>query len=252
MKKLVIFIGLILTLGVTTYAQKSPSETVIKFYRALKDKKYVEGFHVSVYRGAIEGLTPAELKELEPDFARTFSEIPDKIDVKGEQINGETATVFLKFEAIEEFQQITLIRINGEWLVGDQESLTMVNQQGKNFFFNSRISVNEQEAILMLSRIHSSEIIYAQKFNNTYATLAELVKLQALNEDMADSESSGYFFAMTMSEDKTSYAVTATPKLYGKTGRISFYLDQTGILKGEDLQGKAATNQSPVFQPKNN
>ena len=83
MKKLVIIIGVIFFSAFTAYGQKSPSETVIKFYRALKDKKYVEGFHVSVYRGAIEGLSPAELKELEPDFARTFSEIPDKIDVRG-------------------------------------------------------------------------------------------------------------------------------------------------------------------------
>jgi hypothetical protein len=249
MKKVVILFGLILSFAFTTYAQKSPSEVAVKFYRALKDKKYVEGFHVSVYRGAIEGLSAAELKDLEPDFARTFSEIPDKIDVRGEQINGETATVFLKFEGAEEFQQLSLIRVGNEWLVGDQEAFAMVKQQGKAFFFNSRISVNEQETILMLSRIHSSEIIYAKKFSDTYASLPELVKLQALTEEMADGESSGYVYQLTVSPDKKVFSVLATPKVYGKTGKISFYLDING-LRGEDLKGNPATNQSPVFQPK--
>lgn len=249
MKKPGIIVGLILLSAFTTYAQKSPSETAVKFYRALKDKKYVEGFHVSVYRGAIEGLSAAELKELEPDFARTFSEIPDKIDVRGEQINGETATVFLKFEGAEEFQQLTLIRVGNEWLVGDQEALAMVKQQGKEFFFNSRISVNEQETMLMLSRILSSEIIYAKKFNDTYASMSELVKLQALTEEMADGESSGYIFSLSLSPDKKNFSVIATPQVYGKTGRLSFYVDING-LRAEDLKGKPASVQSPLYQPK--
>jgi hypothetical protein len=249
MKKLAIILGLTLSFTFTAYAQKSPTETAVKFYRALKDKKYVEGFHVSVYRGAIEGLSPAELKELEPDFARTFSEIPDKIDVRGEQINGETATVFLKFEGAEEFQQLTLIRVNNEWLVGDQEALAMVKQQGKEFFFNSRISVNEQETMLMLSRILSSEIIYGKKFNDTYASLPELVKLQALTEEMADGESSGYVYMLVLSPDKKTFSATATPKVYGKTGKLSFYVDING-LRAEDLKGNLATSHSPVYQPK--
>ena len=249
MKKLAIIFGLSLLFTFTAYAQKSPTETVVKFYRALKDKKYVEGFHVSVYRGAIEGLSPAELKELEPDFARTFSEIPDKIDVRGEQINNDTATVFLKFDGVEEFQQLTLIRVNNEWLVGDQEAFAMVKQQGKDFFFNSRISVNEQETMLTLSRILSSEIIYSKKYGDIYASLAELVKLQALTEEMADGESSGYLFVLTISPDKKNFSVIATPKAYGKSGRLSFYVDING-LRAQDLKGSPASNQSPLYQPK--
>ncbi|HVG21221.1 MAG TPA: hypothetical protein VNI02_19395, partial [Blastocatellia bacterium] len=88
----IILVTIILAAG--AYAQRqsaSPTDTVINFYRALKDKHYVEGFRHSIYRMAVEGLTPGELQELEPDFAATFSAIPDKIEPRGEQITGDTA-----------------------------------------------------------------------------------------------------------------------------------------------------------------
>src|SRR5687767_5853341 len=131
MKRIAIAIFTFLLLMPCVFAQNpkaSPSDTVIQFYRALKEKKYVEGFQLSVYRGAIEGLSPAEMKELEPDFVRTFSAIPDKIDVKGEQITGHTAVVFLQFEGVEKLQQVTLIAQGNQWLVGDQESLQLVRE----------------------------------------------------------------------------------------------------------------------------
>src|SRR5437763_16303176 len=100
-------------------AQKaqSPTAAALNFYRALKEKRYVEGFHHSVYRGAVEGLSAAELQELEPDFARTFALIPDHIEAQGEQINGDNAVVTSKFEGTEQPQTVTLIRAGGEWLV---------------------------------------------------------------------------------------------------------------------------------------
>src|SRR5512143_1255520 len=112
MKRIVIpFLSLLLLVAAAD-AQKNPSsptETVITFYRALKEKRYVEGFRHSVYRSAIEGLSPAELQDLEPDFARTFSAIPDKIVPSGENTTGETATVSLKFGGADEAQQVALV-----------------------------------------------------------------------------------------------------------------------------------------------
>src|ERR1700754_4437263 len=82
------------------FAQKgqTPTAAALSFYRALKEKRYVEGFRHSVYRGAVEGLSTAELQELEPDFARTFAQIPDKLEAQGEQVTGDTAVVTLKFD----------------------------------------------------------------------------------------------------------------------------------------------------------
>src|SRR5712692_8512728 len=83
MRRNIISVVVLIVLAVTALAQKkagSPSEAVISFYRALKQKHYVDGFRHSVYRNAVEGLTAAELKDLEPDFAQTFAKIPDKIE----------------------------------------------------------------------------------------------------------------------------------------------------------------------------
>jgi hypothetical protein len=252
MKRIVILSLLVLSFTFTAMAQTpkgSPSDVVLKFYKALKDKKYLEGFHYSIYRSAVEGLSAAELKDLEPDFARTFAEIPDKIEVKGQQITGTTAVVFLKFEGIEKFEQVSVIAKGDEWLVGDQESLDLVEAQGRNYFFNTRLVVNEEEAHEMLQRILNSEFIYASKFEGRSATLSELIQLQALPKEMEDSETSGYKFTLTLSQDKQSFFVQAVPAVYGKTGKLSFYADIQGV-RAEDLKGKPATNKSPLYQPK--
>src|SRR6185503_17047497 len=168
----------IITIALVSAGQQkalSPTDTVVTFYRALKSKHYVEGFRYSVYRKAVEGLTPAELQDLEPDFARTFSAIPENIVPKGEQISGQTATVSLQFGGSGDAQQVGLVRAGNEWLVGDQETLTMVKAQGRAFFFNSRMLVNESEAYEMLQRIIGAEIIYSHKFEGKNATLAELI-----------------------------------------------------------------------------
>jgi hypothetical protein len=233
------------------YAQKitaSPSDTVINFYRDLKQKHYVEGFRHSVYRNAVEGLTPEELQDLEPDFARTFSAIPDKIEPAGEQITGETATVSLKLGGAES-QQVALVRVGSDWLVGDRETLALVNSQGRAFFFNTRMLVNEGEAYEMLQRIIGAEIIYSRKFEGKNASLPELIRLSGVPRDIEDGDAGGYRFELTLSPEGSSFFATATPTRYGKTGRASFYADINGI-RGEDLKGQTATEKSPIYQPK--
>ncbi|HLF83973.1 MAG TPA: hypothetical protein VI837_07365 [Blastocatellia bacterium] len=252
MRRTVISIIALVLLTAAAPAQKkagSPTDTVISFYRALKEKRYVEGFRHSVYRSAVEGLTPAELQDLEPDFARTFAAIPDKIEPSGEQISGQTATVSLKFGGAEEPQQVALVRAGSEWLVGDKETLSLVKSQGRAFFFNARMLVNEGEAYEMLQRIIGAEIIYSRKFEGKNASLQELIRLGGVPKDIEDGEASGYRFILIVSADAKSFFATASPTAYGKTGKISFYGDINGV-HGEDLKGQPATARSPIYQPK--
>jgi hypothetical protein len=243
-------ITLVMVLGTSLWGQtQSPTQAALSFYRGLKAKKFQEGFRHSVYRKAVEGLTGDELKDLEPDFTRTFSEIPDKIESKGEKISGDTALVSLKFEGIEELQQVGLIRAGGEWLVGDKETLELVNKQGRDFFFNARMAVNEAEAYEMLQRIMGAEFIYAKKFEGRNATLDELITLGGVPKDLQDGSTSGYRFDIKLRDDKSAFYATGTPVAYGKTGRVSLYADINGI-RGEDLKGRPAGAESPVYQPK--
>jgi len=248
------FIAIItaLTLGGSAHAQKeakSPTEAAVTFYRALKAKRYVEGFRHSVYRNAVEGLTADELRDLEPDFARTFASIPDKIEPSGEKITGQAAVVSLKFGGSQEVQSVTLIRVGPEWLVGDQETLALVNAQGRAFFFNTRIQVNENETYEMLQRIVGAEIIYSRKFEGKNASLAVLIRLGGVPKDIEDGEASGYRFSLTVSADEKFFFATASPTVYGKTGRVSFYADINGI-HGEDLKGQPATERTRIYQPR--
>ena len=241
MKSLIVSI-LCITIAAVAVAQKagSPTQTVISFYRALREKRYVEGFQKSIYRGAIDGLTAAELQDLETDFARTFAAIPEKIEPRGEQINSDSAIVFLKFEGVEQLEQVGLVKI---------DALAVVNAQGRAFFFNTRMTVNEGDAFEMLQRIIGAEVIYSAKFQGRNATLAELIKLGGVPKEIDDGDANGYRFALTISEDKKSFVAEAAPNVYGKTGRLSFYADLDGI-RAEDLKGQPANARSPMYQPK--
>ncbi len=227
----------------------SPTETAMSFYRALREKRYVEGFRQSVYRGAIEGLSDGELKELEPDFEQTFSAIPQKIEPRGEQVTGAQALVHLKFEGAEEAQPVGLVLVNGEWLVGDQETLQAVSSEGRSFFFNSRMTVNEAETAEVLMRVVGAQMLYSRKFEGQYATLSRLIQMGGAPKDLEAAETGGYRYEMSLSSDQKSFFLIATPVGYAKTGRLSFYADINGV-RAEDLKGGRASEKSPMYQPK--
>ena len=51
-------------------------------------------------------------------------------------------------------------------------------------------------------------------------------------------QTSGYRFDVTVSGDK--FEVTAVPLEYGKTGKLSFFIDNTYVIRGGDRNGAAA------------
>jgi hypothetical protein len=48
----------------------------------------------------------------------------------------------------------------------------------------------------------------------------------------------GYNFQLTASRDQ--FEATASPVEYGRTGRRSFFVDQTGVVRGDDHGGGPA------------
>ena len=215
------------------------------FYRLMREKKYREAFSISIYRPAIEGLSTEEFNDLKTDFdkmATAVSEkIPDKVDITGEQISGDVATVFVKVvdaDGKERIEPAALIKIDNAWVVGDRESLELVRKSGKKFFFEARMNAHHSDVQDMLTRISLAQVVYSQGHNGQYGNTAELIAAGLIPKDLEGVESTGYRFQVVRPADGKSWYATAEPAEYGRTGRLSFYLDASGVRSG-DTGGKA-------------
>ena len=220
---------------------RTPTETVREFYRLMRERRFREAFALSIYRPAVEGLTEQEFDELRPDFERMGGAIPEKIEVSGEQISGDAATVFVKIadpdKTTTEAEPVTLVREAGAWIVGDRDNQQVVLKAGKQFFFEARIQTHHSEVQDVLRRINLAQIAYASQHNNLYGDLAALIAAGLVPKDIEASESTGYRFHVTLSKDAKSWTAGAEPVRYGQTGRLSFLLDQSGI-RSADTGGK--------------
>ncbi|HEX6719742.1 MAG TPA: hypothetical protein VF088_21735 [Pyrinomonadaceae bacterium] len=230
----------------STLAQASltPTETMREFYRMMREKKFREAFAISIYRPALEGLSTQEFEELRPDFekmaAAVSEKIPEKIDITGEQISGDVATVFVKVldaDGKERIEPASLIRIDNAWVVGDKESLELVKKSGKKFFFEARINAHHSDVQDMLTRITLAQVVYSQGHDGRFANTAELITAGLIPKDLEGTETTGYHFQVVRAADGKSWYATAEPAQYGRTGRLSFYLDASGVRSG-DTGGK--------------
>ena len=242
-----LIITLLLLLGLSpifAQAQRSPTETVREFYRMMRERKFREAFGITIYRPALEGLSPQEFEELRPDFEKmaiaVSEKIPPKVDITGEQISGDAATVFVKVldaDGKEKVEPASLIKIDNNWIVGDKENLELVKKAGKTFFFEARISAHHSDVQDMMTRISLAQVVYTQGHNGQFGNTAELIAAGLVPKDIEGTDSTGYRFQIVRSTDGKSWYATAEPAQYGRTGRLSFYLDASGVRSG-DAAGK--------------
>ena len=68
-------------------APRSPADTLIQFYKLMRERHYREAFAISIYRPAVDGLTQQEFEDLQSDFDKMAAGIPEKIEVAGEQVD---------------------------------------------------------------------------------------------------------------------------------------------------------------------
>lgn len=102
---------------------------------------------------------------------------------------------------------------------------------------------NERLAIGMMYTIMHAEGEYQKKNSGAYGTLEELMAADLVPKDTI--ERSGYRFDLTVSGDK--FEVSAVPLEYGKTGRLSLFLDAAHTLHGGDKSGAAASASDPAI-----
>jgi hypothetical protein len=218
----------------------TPSDVVRAYYTALREGRVRDAMMMSVLRPAVEELSAADLAEYQPDFERIKQLAPTDFEITGEQISGEEATVFVKTgEEGKDLKvdPVYLIRDRGEWLVGDRDSAAIVRKQGKKFFPEQRIAAHEQDAEDMLKRIQAAEIAYSLQHGGGFGDLKSLVDAGFMPADILGAETTGYQFAITPAADRKSYTAHAEPARYNHTGRLSFYMDASGIQK-KDAGGK--------------
>lgn len=241
----VILMGLVMWLAaMPAAAQKppprSPSDTVREFYKAMREKRFREAFALSIYKPAIEPLKAQEFEDLRPDFERMAAVIPNPVNLGGEQISRDLATVFVKIkegDKPEEAEPIMLILLDGVWIIGDRENQAIVKKAGKQFFFNARIDTHHDEVQAMLIRISLAQLNYSQQHEGRFADLATLITLGLLPKDLEATESTGYRFHVNAFAGGKTWNATAEPAQYGRSGRLSFFMDATGV-RSSDTGGK--------------
>jgi hypothetical protein len=223
-------------------AAATPTEVVRAFYAALREARFRDALMMSVWRPGIENLSASELDELRPDFERLAGLVPPDFEFTGESISGDEATVFMKTGSEQErnvkVEPVYLMRgAGGAWVIGDRAGAVEAKKQGKKFFFEQRIVAHEQDAEDMLKRIQAAEIAYSVQRKGVFGDLGALVDAGFVPKDILGAETTGYRFTVATGEGGKSYVARAEPAVYGRTGRLSFYMDASGIQR-KDANGK--------------
>jgi len=207
-----------------------PADTVRVFYKYLREKKFREALFLTNLRPAIEGLTDNELKEFDGDFETVAESVPADIQITGEIVTGDKATVTANLPDIDgkmQVQQLELKRDGDAWFIVsvDDEQEKKIKAQGKSYFYNLRIETHENEAREMLERVSKAEMVFALQNANLYGDLSQLVAAGFLPEDAQSADSTGYKYSIALSGDKRSYSAKAEPAVYGKSGKLTFSVE---------------------------
>ncbi len=234
--------------AVIAVSSGGPADTVRTFYKHLREKRFREAVFLTNLRPAVEGLTDSELKEFSLDFEKIAGRVPADVEINGEIISADVATVTANLPAEDEdnnaIQTIKLRNENGIWVIltVDPASEARIRKEGKNYFYNLKVETHEQEAREMLERISKAQLAYSLQHGGNYGNLDELIAGGLLPDDARTSESTGYSYSINLSSQKKRYTAAATPAVYGKTGRLSFLLqpDEKGVSRAtsKDLGGK--------------
>lgn len=229
-------------------APNSPADAVRTFYENLRERRFREAMMATNLRPAVQSLTDEDLRELDLDFAPLARQVPEDLQISGEIITGDAATVTAKMPnpdtGAAEDKIFNLRRDAENWIIvtSDEKAEAQAKREGRNYFFSVRIEVHHAEAQMMLERIAKAQAVYALQNEGRFADLPTLVAQGLLAEDAQTADSTGYRYSVAPSADKMKYIAAAEPAVYGRTGKLSFLLEAEGAdrkprLKGRDNKG---------------
>ena len=99
---------------------------------------------------------------------------------------------------------------------------------------------NEMVAISVLQALSNAESTYQSTAGKgSYGTLDQLLGANLLPNMQPVLEKYGYKFDVTVFGDQ--FEAVATPREYGTTGKRSFFVDKSGVVRGDDHGGGPAT-----------
>ena len=153
-----------------------------------------------------------------------------------------------------------LVRENGEWKILSL-GLVLLDLPSLELEWDSaEADKNEQAAIESLKDLADAIEAYRRKYTRLPATLPSLGpplhgEANAEAAGLVDSEMStgmknGYSFRYVIVGASglgapAKYELAATPRIYGRTGRRSFFCDQSGTLRGADRKGAVGSASDP-------
>ncbi|HWW77902.1 MAG TPA: hypothetical protein VNZ44_21035, partial [Pyrinomonadaceae bacterium] len=107
------------------------------------------------------------------------------------------------------------------------------------------VLAGESMALYALQRIGGVESEYKdEKKKGRYGTLEELVAEGLLEKEFLQHME--YRVELTATSDK--FEATATPRSYGKSGRRSFFVNESGKVRAADRKGEPATADDPAVE----
>src|SRR5712692_1438282 len=138
--------------------QRSPSDVVREFYKAMREHRFKDAWALTIYKPAVQDLTAEEMEDLRAGFEEEAAHIPDQVEIASEQIKGNIATVFVKLPVSESTPQVTsepvnLINSSGVWVIGDELNLAIVKKGGRRFFLDALIEENHSNIEDLLKRL---------------------------------------------------------------------------------------------------
>ena len=114
-------------------------------------------------------------------------------------------------------------------------------------------SKNERLSLRAVVTLHSAEVTYFAVYGNNfnYGSLSALRQARLIDAALATGNKYGYVFVVSLMPwtptSSASFTVTATPRVYKKSGRWSFFVGVNGEIHGADKGGEPATATDPII-----
>ena len=115
------------------------------------------------------------------------------------------------------------------------------------------IRYNEAGALRTIQTLFSAQATYQSTVGNgDYGTIEELGKEGLIDYVLAEGHRFGYLFRVRREKRSTespqaSLEVVAVPRTYGRTGRRSFYMNESGVIHYADKHGAEANPRNDLM-----